>query len=861
MDEIKLQKELNNIFIEEFNDSFHNILTITQEEFTKNFIHRMNIILNSYYPKLIPELRKHKDFFTKSFKIILEDYYMPCLYLSEKVINKKVPLEKLTEFQRHCIKNTQAYHSCQGEFYIVKNEQKENKYVICSNCKYIYNINCILMYCPIDDCEFYSKYKLISENTLKPVTWIKYHCPIMLNQQMNCPKCQNGLFLFGKNVYCPKCKFEKDPLEIEWKCIICKKNFNTGIKEYNPLEFLSMKISVKNSLVNQLIVKPLILPCRCDNNALKLDFFHNLRCNGVLYEGNRFEKKIIVCSLCKVFASINKFMWICPICQKNFKCTNVRSFKHEINLMNEEFQLDDKKEHSFIEKKNSNKYYNSNSNNSSNNNNNNYNYNYNSNSNNSNNNKNSNNNSINNNNIIDDNLKINEEIKENEKENKKEEKEKPKVKRRKSRHLSLLLKEKEAEEHRKQLQLLIPDLKKDEKGHLIKNGKKINVNLFKPLLTDRFGGLFYNPSIKNFSPRLRKPIKRSETNQNEHVVLHSLNDRVKEFKKERQNINLINLSLSEDSFEYEEENNKEIEDNPLTKSQNLFGTNQIKKVETKKNEKNLIFDEIDYNIITQLGEGSFGKIYLVEDKEKNLFCMKKMITTNRKNFEEISKEYDVFANYKHENILTILGISKKILDESTFCIYILMEVAKTDWEKEINQRQMRNKYYSEEELINILKQIVNALAYLQKNKVSHRDVKAQNILVFPNNKYKIADFGEARKFGKRLDPLSTLRGTELYMSPILFNGLQNRIFDINHNPYKSDVFSLGMCFLFASTLRIKTLCKIRDFQNDSKLKIFIMSVVSQRYSLSFVQLITNMLQLQECDRPDFIELESILEDF
>jgi hypothetical protein len=99
------------------------------------------------------------------------------------------------------------------------------------------------------------------------------------------------------------------------------------------------------------------------------------------------------------------------------------------------------------------------------------------------------------------------------------------------------------------------------------------------------------------------------------------------------------------------------------------------------------------------------------------------------------------------------------------------------------------------------------------------------------------------------------------MSPILFNGLQNRIFDINHNPYKSDVFSLGMCFLFASTLRIKTLCKIRDFQNDSKLKIFIMSVVSQRYSLSFVQLITKMLQLQECDRPDFIELESILEDF
>ena len=839
MDEIKLKKELNNIFIEEFNDSFHNILTITQEEFTKNFIHRMNIILNSYYPKLIPELRKHKDFFTKSFKIILEDYYMPCLYLSEKVINKKVPLEKLTEFQRHCIKNTQAYHSCQGEFYIVKNEQKENKYVICSNCKYIYNINCILMYCPIDDCEFYSKYKLINENSLKPVTWLKYHCPIMLNQQMNCPKCKNGLFLLGKDVYCPKCKFQSDPLEIQWKCILCHKVFNSDVKEYNPLEFFAMKISVKNSLVNQLIIKPLILPCGCDNNPLKLDFFHNKKCKGILYEGKKFEKKIIVCSLCKVFASVNKFMWICPICGKGFKTGNVRSFKNEINYNNDEFKLESINNSKDKENNNKKEYHH--------------------------------------NNINNDKIENKKEKNENENEKEKEEEEekeeisrnnfKRNMKRRKSRHLSLLLKEKEAEEHRKQLQFLIPNLKKDINGDLIQNGKKININLFKPLLTDRMnGGLFYNPPIQNSSPRLRKPVKRSETNSNNHFLMNSFQNKLNDFKKERQNINVLNSQLmfhtSEDiSLLNENEDNKsDNEENNLAKSQKIFDINQIKKKEKKKVD-DLVFDEEDYNVITQLGEGSFGKIYLVEDKDKNLFCMKKMITTNKKNFEEISKEYDVFAKYKHENILSILGISKKMLDESTFGIYILMEVAKTDWEKEINQRQMRNKYYTEEELINILKQLVNALSYLQKNKVSHRDVKAQNVLVFPDNKYKIADFGEARKYGKIMDPLSTLRGTELYMSPILFHGLQNRIFDVNHNPYKSDVFSLGMCALFASTLRIKTLCKIRDFSNDSKLKIFIMSVISQRYSLNFVQLITQMLQLQEVDRPDFIELEEILEEF
>ena len=825
MDNNNLQKELHNIFIEEFNESFHNILTISKDEFTHLFIHRINIILNSYYPKLIPELRKNKNLISKEFKSILEDYYLPCIYLSDNILKKKKPVEKLNDFQRHCQENTEALHSCQGELLIIKDDKKTNKYVICSNCNYIYNMDCILMYCPIDDCEFYSKFKLINENSLKPVTWLKYHCPIMLNQQMNCPKCKNGLFLLGKDIYCPKCKYEKNPLDIQWKCILCHNIFTSDVKEYNPLEFLATKISVKNSLVNQLIVKPLILPCGCDNNPLKLDFYHNKKCKGILYEGKRFEKKIIVCSLCKVFASVNKFMWICPICGKGFKSANVRSFKNEINYKNDEFNLDNNNLNNNNYNKNENHVY------------------------------------------IEDNKKD-----DNDKEKKDEEISRNKfqrgVKRRKSRHLSLLKKEREDENNRKQLQLLIPNLK-DVNGNNIQNDKKkYNINLFKPLLTDRFNeGLFYNPPIQNFSPRLRKPIKRSETNSNNHFLMNSLQKKINDFKKERQNINILNSNLllnnsDDNSLIFENEDNKSDneENNNLTKSQQLFNTNQLKKKENK-NLDNLIFDEVDYNVITQLGEGSFGKIYLVEDKDKNLFCMKKMITTNKKNFEEISKEYDIFAKYKHDNILSILGISKKMLDESTFCIYILMEVAKTDWEKEINQRQMRNKYYTEEELINILKQLVNALSYLQKNKVSHRDVKAQNILVFPDNKYKIADFGEARKYGKIMDPLSTLRGTELYMSPILFHGLQNRIFDINHNPYKSDVFSLGMCLLFASTLRIKTLCKIRDFNNDSKLKIFIMSVISQRYSLSFVQLITQMLMLQEVDRPDFIELESILEEF
>jgi translation initiation factor 2-alpha kinase 4 len=107
---------------------------------------------------------------------------------------------------------------------------------------------------------------------------------------------------------------------------------------------------------------------------------------------------------------------------------------------------------------------------------------------------------------------------------------------------------------------------------------------------------------------------------------------------------------------------------------------------------------------------------------------------------------------------------------------------------------------------------------------------------------------------------STLRGTELYMSPILFEGLKNKIFDLKYNPYKSDVFSLGMCILFAATLKIKVLCKIREFNNDKKVMMFLNKMLNDKYSEKFVNLIGIMLKINENDRVDFIELEKILNE-
>ena len=205
----------------------------------------------------------------------------------------------------------------------------------------------------------------------------------------------------------------------------------------------------------------------------------------------------------------------------------------------------------------------------------------------------------------------------------------------------------------------------------------------------------------------------------------------------------------------------------------------------------------DYNIIKSSGEGTFGKIYEVEDKYHRHFAMKKLICSSTKEIEILKKEYEFLYNFEglNINLIKIYGIEIKKLDKTTFVMYVLMELAKIDWEKEIIQRKKINNFYSEKELFLILKDLTRTLSKLQQNNISHRDIKPQNILLCDNDILKISDFGEAKKnIDNNYDDTikQTIRGTELYMSPALFKSLKQKVKSkyTKHNTYKSDVFSL-----------------------------------------------------------------------
>ena len=85
--------------------------------------------------------------------------------------------------------------------------------------------------------------------------------------------------------------------------------------------------------------------------------------------------------------------------------------------------------------------------------------------------------------------------------------------------------------------------------------------------------------------------------------------------------------------------------------------------------------------------------------------------------------------------------------------------------------------------------------------------------------------------------------------------VRKKINYIQHNPYKSDVFSFGLCSLFAATLCFESLYDVRELRSNVSLRCVVQRYLKYRYSNDMINIITKMLDVNEATRMDFIELE------
>ena len=95
-----------------------------------------------------------------------------------------------------------------------------------------------------------------------------------------------------------------------------------------------------------------------------------------------------------------------------------------------------------------------------------------------------------------------------------------------------------------------------------------------------------------------------------------------------------------------------------------------------------------------------------------------------------------------------------------------------------------DQYLEENEIRKVAQQLIRALHYIHSNRITHRDLKPQNVLMTSEGNIKLCDFGFARHMSYKTEVLTSLKGTPLYMAPEV----------VQEQPYThtADLWSLGV---------------------------------------------------------------------
>lgn len=231
------------------------------------------------------------------------------------------------------------------------------------------------------------------------------------------------------------------------------------------------------------------------------------------------------------------------------------------------------------------------------------------------------------------------------------------------------------------------------------------------------------------------------------------------------------------------------------------------------------------------------------------------------------EEADLQGGIKHSNICALYNA---FLDENFqggYKFILVMEFSESgDLEQEIEFRKLNDNFWSENDLVRHMSELLDAFAFLQSNKLTHGDIKPRNLFL-SDGKYKIGDFGESRQ-GVQALVTSTYQvtGTVVYFSPLLFKAYldiikgRNSNAEVRHNPVKSDVYSLGLTFLHMASLE-----KPSDLNNMEKGVDLLQRNVERaiarlQYTDAVKKILSYMLQVQEHKRYDFRQLKNYITD-
>ncbi len=187
-----------------------------------------------------------------------------------------------------------------------------------------------------------------------------------------------------------------------------------------------------------------------------------------------------------------------------------------------------------------------------------------------------------------------------------------------------------------------------------------------------------------------------------------------------------------------------------------------------------------YKIIKKIASGGMADVFLGEDLKLGRKVAIKILSSNYSNdrsfVARFKSEAEILAKLDHPNIVRVYDWG-----EYNSSYYICMEYIEGENLKEIIEKRSP---LPPEITTDYAIQISNALLAAHKNNLIHRDIKPQNILVTPEGKVKVTDFGIAKSLVPDVTRTLNIMGTAHYISPEQAKG---EVLD-----HRTDIYSLGI---------------------------------------------------------------------